>query len=108
MTIDIDTIITLAARVIAILFAGFILPKLRAYLSAKLSAEEWAALVKLITALVEAAEQTIKKDEDPTGKLRKQYVVSQLHELSYDITDQVDAMIEAAVYGINEAQHGDL
>ncbi len=107
MTIDIDTITTLAARIIAILLAGFILPKLRAYLSARLSAEEWSALVKLITALCEAAEQTLK-DEDPSGKHRKAYVVSELKELGYDITDQVDALIEAAVYGINEGQHGSL
>lgn len=104
---DYMVFIEIAVKIIAVILTGYILPKLRAYLSAKLSAEEWAALVKLITALVEAAEQTLK-DEDPSGKHRKAYVVSELKELGYDITDQIDAMIEAAVYGINEGQHGDL
>lgn len=98
-----DHIINLAIEVIAVILAGFVLPKLRAYLSAKLSAEEWAALVKLITALVEAAEQTLKED-DPTGKIRKNYVVSALKDLNYDITAEVDALIESAVYGVNHAE----
>lgn len=96
-----QNIIDIAIELIVVILAGFVLPKLRAYLSAKLSAEEYAALVRLITALVEAAEQTLK-DDDPTGKLRKQYVVTQLRELNYDITEQVDALIEAAVYGLKE------
>lgn len=96
-------IIDLAVELIVVLFAGFVLPKLRAYLSAKLSAEEWAALVKLINALVEAAEQTLKED-DPTGKIRKNYVVRALKDLNYDITAEVDALIESAVYGVNHAE----
>lgn len=102
-----DNIINLAIEVIAVILAGFVLPKLRAYLKAKLDAEQWEALKRLVTVLVEAAEQTLKED-DPTGKLRKQYVVSQLHELSYDVTEEVNALIEAAVYGLNEAKHGNV
>lgn len=97
---DYKPIIDLVVEIIVVLLAGFVLPKLRAYLSAKLSAEEYAALVKLITALVEAAEQTLK-DDDPTGQLRKSYVVNQLTALNYEMTEQINAMIEAAVYGIN-------
>lgn len=96
-------IIDLAIELVVVILAGFVLPKLRAYLSAKLSAEEYAALVKLITALVEAAEQTLK-DDDPTGKLRKNYVVNQLKTLNYEITEEVDALIESAVYGINNGK----
>lgn len=102
-----DNIINLAIEVIAVILAGFVLPKLRAYLKAKLDAEQWEALKRLVAVLVEAAEQTLKED-DPTGKLRKQYVVSQLHELSYDVTEEVNALIEAAVYGLNEAKHGNV
>lgn len=102
-----DNIINLAIEVIAVILAGFVLPKLRAYLKAKLDAEQWETLKRLVTVLVEAAEQTLKED-DPTGKLRKQYVVSQLHELSYDVTEEVNALIEAAVYGLNEAKHGNI
>lgn len=102
-----DNIINLAIEVIAVILAGFVLPKLRAYLKGKLDAEQWEALKRLVTVLVEAAEQTLKED-DPTGKLRKQYVVSQLHELSYDVTEEVNALIEAAVYGLNEAKHGNI
>lgn len=95
-----QNIIDIAIEIIVLILAGYVLPKLRELIKAKLTAEEWAALEKLITELVKAAEQTLK-DNDPTGKMRKQYVITQLKALEYDITEQVDAMIEAAVYGVN-------
>lgn len=97
---DYKPIIELAVEIIVILLAGLVLPKLRALLKASLSAEEYDTLEKLIIALVKAAEQTLKED-DPTGQLRKNYVVTQLAALNYEMTEQINAMIEAAVYGVN-------
>lgn len=95
------TIIEIVVKVLAVIITGYILPKLKAYLSAKLSAEEQAELDRLIQAFVEAAEQTLKS-EDPTGEKRKAYVVQQLQSLNYEINAEVDALIEAAVYGLKE------
>lgn len=97
------TILEIIVKILALIVMGYIIPKLRAYLSAKLSAENMAELERLVWAFVEAAEQTLRAD-DPTGEKRKAYVVSQLKDLGYEITAELDAMIEAAVYGLNNGQ----
>lgn len=96
-----DAIIDLAIRAAVIFLAGYILPKVKEWLKTQLEEKEYERLVRLITALVEAAEQTLK--EQP-GAIRKQYVISELKALEYDITAEVDALIEAAVYGINNGK----
>lgn len=58
----------------------------------------------VITAAVWAAEQVLKRD-DPTGEIRKQYVVDYLlgKGIKLDLVD-LDVMIEAAVKELNLAQ----
>lgn len=72
----------------------------QAALKAKVDAEQASELDRLIYDFVACAEQTLKK-EDPTGKLRKQYVVENLNALGFAINQEINARIEAAVYGIN-------
>ena len=96
---DYMMILDIAVKILAVLITGYILPKFKAYLSAKLSAEQRDELDRLVNAFVEAAEQTLRAD-DPTGVKRKEYVVKQLKALNYEITDELDALIEAAVYGL--------
>ena len=95
---DYMVFVEIAVKMIAVILTGYILPKLKAYLSAKLSAEQRAELDRLIKAFVEAAEQTIKS----SGADRKEYVVKQLTALGYEISGEIDALIEAAVYGLKE------
>ena len=85
-------------KVLAVIVTGYLLPKLKAYLNAKLTAEQYAELDRLIKAFVEAAEQTIHT----SGADRKAYVVAQLEALNYEINKEIDARIEAAVYGLKE------
>lgn len=94
---DYMVILDLVVKILAIVVTGYIVPKLKAYLAAKLTAEQMAGLERLIKVFVEAAEQTVRT----SGVDRKAYVVEQLKGLGYEITAEVDAMIEAAVYGLN-------
>ena len=55
-----------------------------------------AELDRLIKAFVEAAEQSLVGGAD-----KKAYVVKQLQDLGYEVTAELDALIEAAVYGLN-------
>ena len=70
------------------------------YLKARVETEQAAELDRLIYDFVACAEQTLKKN-DPSGGLRKQYVTEQLMALGFAISQEVNARIEAAVYGIN-------
>ena len=88
----------LAIRFLAIIFMGYVLPKLKEYLDARLTAEQTSELERLIKAFVEAAEQTIHT----RGEDRKAYVVEQLKIANVEITEEIDAMIEAAVYHLKE------
>ncbi len=101
MGFDYIMVLEIVVKVLAVVITGYLIPKLKAYLSARLNAEQQAELDRLIRAFVEAAEQTLKA-EDPTGEKRKAYVVQQLQALNYEITSELDALIEAAVYGLKE------
>lgn len=96
---DKQMIIDIAAKLIVGLFALYILPKLRELAAAKLDAQQMDDLEKIVHALVRAAEQTLR-DGDPTGAKRKAYVCEQLQALNYEVNSEVDALIEAAVYGL--------
>lgn len=72
-------------------------------LKARINAEQANELDRLIYDFVAAAEQQLK-EKDPTGKLRKQYVTENLMELGFAISKEINARIEAAVYGINLEQ----
>ena len=69
-------------------------------LKAKAEAEQASELDRLIYDFVACAEQTLK-EKDPTGRLRKQYVMEQLTALGFIVNQEINARIEAAVYGIN-------
>ena len=101
MGFDYIMVLEIVVKVLAVVITGYLIPKLKAYLSARLNAEQQAELDRLIRAFVEAAEQTLKA-EDPTGEKRKAYVIQQLQALNYEITSELDALIEAAVYGLKE------
>lgn len=72
----------------------------QAALKAKVDAEQASELDRLIYDFVAAAEQMLKEG-DPTGENRKAYVTENLMKLGFAITEEVNARIEAAVYGIN-------
>lgn len=98
-----DVIFTYLIKILAVLFATsatYLITKIKAYLSSKLDAEKLLELEKLIAIFVAAAEQQFKA-EDPDGTGRKAYVEKQLIELGYVLSEEINSMIESAVYNIN-------
>lgn len=98
----------LGAVVVAII--AYLTPKFNAWLEAKVGEEKAEVLRRLIMELVTAADQLFKAD-DPTGQIRKRYVEQQIEALGYKITEDVNAMIESAVWSVNLSNmyivHGD-
>jgi hypothetical protein len=80
----------------------YLTPKVNAWLVEKVGAEKAEKLRKLIEELVAAAEQMFKED-DPTGEIRKKYVEQQVEALGYQITEDVNAMIESMVWRLNQS-----
>lgn len=96
-------ILEIIARILgALLACGLIyfLPKIDSYLKEKLDEERAAKLKRIVSELVEAAEQLYKKD-DPDGSIRKQYVEEQLKALGYQLTEYINALLESAVLNLN-------
>lgn len=98
-------VITLAV----ILLTLVILPALRTWLKSKTSAEQNNALLSFIEELVKAAEQTFRPGDTLTPEalnaLKKSYVVREVGKYARRqgipfTDDQLDALIEAAVYGL--------
>lgn len=99
-------IINLAAQaIIALLGLGclWLLSKAGALLRVRIDSEETTEIVKLVYQIVAAAEQQFKKD-DPNGSKRKQYVINLLTEMGFKITEELNALIEAAVFELNLEQ----
>ena len=96
--IDITPIINAGILLVATIVSIAVVPKVRAYLSAKYSNEELAEFERIIRTLVQAAEQ-IYKGMPKSGENKKQYVLDILkNEYGYEVdTDEVDAFIEATV-----------
>ena len=76
------------------------------WIRAKYSAEKRAEVMDYVEAGVLAAEQ-IFKVTDPTGKLRKQFVLKFLNDKGFKISeDEINILIEAAVKELNLIQNG--
>ena len=75
-------------------------PKLVSWIKEKIGSENLKKLNEYVAILVAAAEQMLKAD-DPTGEKRLNYVLEQLTNLGYTITDQIRATVEAHVFEIN-------
>ncbi len=80
--------------------AGWLGKYVITYLRNNLDAKEVAFLDSFIAELVAAAEQ-LYAEVDETGRIRREYVQKMLVEAGYEITEAVQAMIEAKVYDIN-------
>lgn len=88
----------LGAVVVAII--AYLTPKFNAWLDAKVGEQKAEVLRRLIMEFVTAADQLFKA-EDPTGQIRKRYVEQQIEALGYKLTDDINAMIESAVWSVN-------
>ncbi len=107
-----DTIINLIVEIIFALFVVgclYFLGLAGKRLQAEIEDGDATQFEKIIYKFVRAAEQMLKKD-DPDGTKRKEYVIDRLRELGVEITNEIEALIEAAVYDLNieTAQMDDL
>lgn len=98
-----ETLINMIVEVVFALFALggiYCLTQISKRLKAEIEEGEANEFEELLYMFVRAAEQMFKKD-DPTGDKRKAYVVERLCELGVKITEEVNALIEAAVFDLN-------
>ena len=95
----VDIIIKIVATIL-LAGAGWLGNYIITFLRSNLDAKEVEFLDTFIAELVAAAEQMYSKD-DPDGSIRLGYVQEMLVGAGYEITEAVQAMIEAKVYDIN-------
>ena len=95
-----EVVVDIIIRIIALIFVAFIIPKLNELIKTKIDENEYNQLVELIKKFVRAAEKYYAKSPK-AGDLKKQYVISQLTEIGVEVTKDVEALIEAAVYEID-------
>ncbi len=98
--IDLTPIIEAFIAIISAFISLLIIPKLKAYLAEKLSAEQLENLKKWVKVAVAAAEQLYGSK---TGQKKKEYVLSFLLSkgLVFDV-DEVTALIESEVYKLTQ------
>jgi len=97
--IDLTPIFTALIALIGAIITYYVIPLLKG----KISADNWTDIINWVKIAVDAAEQMKK-----VGKItvpKKDYVISFLKGKGITITDQeLDALIEAAVFEINKAK----
>ena len=95
--IDITSIVNAVIALLAAVVSTFLAP----WIKGKVEAQKLEKVADWVTIAVSAAEQIYK--ESGMGEKKKQYVLDFLEDkgLTVDI-NSVDAMIEAAVYGLKE------
>lgn len=95
--IDITSIVNAVIALLAAVVSTFLVP----WIKGKVEAQKLEKIMDWVTIAVSAAEQIY--NESGMGEKKKQYVLDFLEGkgLTVDI-NSVDAMIEAAVYGLKE------
>lgn len=95
--IDITSIVNAVIALLSAVVSTFLVP----WIKGKVEAQKLEKIMDWVTIAVSAAEQIY--NESGMGEKKKQYVLDFLEDkgLTVDI-NSVDAMIEAAVYGLKE------
>ena len=107
--INLTPIIEAVIALISVIFTVYILPKLRAYLQEKLSAEQRKTLAEVVGVAVKAAE---KLYGSKMGVEKKQYVLDYLEDylenkgIQFDI-EEVENLIESFVYELSGTATGE-
>lgn len=93
---EVNDILSIVYAVIVVLVSTYLIP----FLKTKLEKEGRENLIKLIETFVSAAEQVYNGVK--MGEKKKEYVVDALVKEGIVVTESVDAMIEAAVYSLDD------
>ncbi|MHB1154028.1 MAG: phage holin, LLH family [Eubacteriales bacterium] len=99
---DITPICNIIIALVSTVVSAFLIP----YIKSRISESNQIKLVKLVQVAVSAAEQIAQLTESTDKKM---YVVDFLKRKGYtvnadDIGDEINALIEAAVYELNQKQ----
>lgn len=95
-------IFMLLISLLGVLLTGLVVP----WLKLKIGNEKMKDIEKWVTVAVTAAEQMKVAGLLPDGQQKKDYVLEFVKDKGITITDEeLDALIEAAVYEINKAKH---
>lgn len=95
--IDLTPIINAAIMLISALITAFVIP----WLKGKIEAQKLEKIKNWVTIAVTAAEQIY--NESGMGTKKKEYVLNFLQQKGYTLDpEKIDAMIEAAVYGLQQ------
>lgn len=98
----IPQIISLLITIIGLILTYYVVPILKN----KISDEKLSIVEMWVNIAVAAAEQMKDAGLLPEGKQKKDYVLQFVRDKGITITDEeLDALIEAAVYEINKAKH---
>ena len=98
---DITPIVEAVAALIAVVITAVVIP----YIKSKTTAQQQAEIKEWVKIAVAAAEQLYKGSG--RGEEKKQYVIEWLneHNITVDM-DKIDALVEAAVYQLNQDKSG--
>lgn len=98
---DYTEIIKIAIQLVIALITLIVLPKLKTFLDCKVDEDDLKTILEWVKIAVEAAEQIYK--QSGMGKVKKEYVENFLASkgIYYD-KDEIDALIESAVFNLNE------
>lgn len=95
MMIDITEIVNAVIALIAALVSAFVIP----WIKGKVEAQKLEKIMNWVVIAVDAAEQIYR--ESGMGEKKKQYVLGFLEDKGLTVDpNSIDAMIEAAVYGL--------
>lgn len=106
-TITYTNIQNLAVAALLVLLTVLILPAIRTWLQQRIGVEKAALLTRFIADLVQAAEQLHGSAGESVNQLKKTYVFEGVKRFAaqHGITitdDQINALIEAAVFQLKE------
>ena len=94
-----EKLIPVAFDLILAVISVVLIPKIHELLVLKIGKDEAARITTLIYEAVRAAEQLYR--EPGNGKVKKEYVVNLLVAQGIEMTEELNARVEAAVYDLD-------
>jgi len=101
MDMLINAIVKAVITIIVAAVTGVVIPVLREWITAKIGEEKTKALLTWAAVAVNAAEQLFTNAG--AGVEKKNYVITFLKDKGFNVSADVEAAIEAAVYDMNNA-----
>lgn len=101
--VDVSELLSLVgniARIFFVVIIAILYPKFDDFLKSHFTKETQDTIRMLIDSYVKAADQ-LYHDSDPSGKIRKDYVLSRIQEFGIEPDTEILGIIEGSVWDIN-------